>query len=374
MFEILDLVTHGIGGAFAGRDPSAPTADQPQMCTPEDAGPTGNQTIADFGRGLAQEGLSGLLDPMGMLDRVDAQRDLAERFQVVPDDYAGPRLPNTVTQSEYQGIAHTYSDIRLGRGDLTIDAGHADSDTGGVLDATRQATYRQGALDDIAALMQTASGRAEIEQLHNNAPQGTHQHTTIVPLLNADNTYDTTNGYAEPQGNGSSLDENGARGAGTDVHIRINPGVNIWNNDPQNATNPWAEQTRSDVLLAHEMGHAIQQTAGTQDDTPVQATDTAVSDLFAGRWGDAWNHFWSPSEGMRIDAADGTSRAEHQATGIGLYQDLPYSENAYRRERRAIADGGGPGIIEGRPGKGESDRTMVERDTYVGRPAPPAGP
>lgn len=54
-------------------------------------------------------GIGGLLDPSGMLDRQQAQRDLAGRFQVLPDDFVGPRRDNQVSQEEYQRIARARS-------------------------------------------------------------------------------------------------------------------------------------------------------------------------------------------------------------------------------------------------------------------------
>ena len=320
-------------------------------------------------RGLAQEGMTGLGDLSGAVDRQHAQEELSNRFSVVPDDFVGPRLPNQVTQSEYQQVAHTYSDVRLGRGDLSIDASGIGANYGMTADQ-----YRQGALDDVAAMMQTGSGRREIEALHNNTPQRDasgnpiHRHTTMVPLMAADGSMRRDNGFAAPDGVGAAQTINpdgtlGAAGAGTDVHIRYNPGVNIWDGDPQNATNAWAGQTRSDVLLAHEMSHAVRQTAGTVDDRAVQQSDAP---------GDA---------GVLIDAnytdIDGNplGRVEHQAVGIGLSSGDDMTENAYRRERRAMADAHSVGLIDGRPGMGEGDAALVERDSYVGRPAPAsAGP
>lgn len=342
-------------------------------------------------RGLAQEGMTGLDDLSGAVDRQHAQEELANRFSVVPDDFVGPRLPNQVTQSEYQQVAHTYSDIRLGRGDLTIDTSSIDSEAAqGSYGMTPEA-YRAGAMNDIASMMQTRSGRSEIEALHNNPlvsdagearndfmgfelPQlpfnvdaglgnPIHHHTTMVPLLNATGGVDRTNGYAAPDGSGSERDAAGARGAGSDVHIRYNPGVNIGDSRPDmHGTNPWMESFRSDVLLAHEMNHAIQQTQGTGDSTAVQASDD------------------SSSTGVGIDAAyrdaDGNPlrRIEHQAVGIGQSSGNEMTENAYRRERRAMADLGAVGLIVGRDGVSDGDTVLTERDSYVGHPSSAPAP
>ena len=339
------------------------------------------QTWDDMKKGMAQEGAMGFLkDPVGVMDRQQAQRELGNRFQVVADDYKGVRASNTVSQAEYQRICRTYSDIRLGRGDLTIDEDAKDKKTGGKLKTKEEReAYRSGALNDIATMLQTGSGRREIDHLQNAVAMGDdgkarrslwgfgpqiHHHSTMVPLLNADGTYDRTNGYAAPTGSGSRREINadgtlGKRGSGSDVDIRYNPGVNIWDNDPQEATNVWAGQTRSDVLLAHEMNHAVHQTQGTLDPNDVQATDDA-------------SNATNPS--MKIDQDAGIGRREHQAVGIGQYKSDDMTENAYRRERRQMADLGAVGQVTGRPGMGDSDAVMIERDTYAGRPAPSAAP
>ena len=54
------------------------------------------QTLGDVGRGLSQEGLGGLFDPSGMMDRQSAQRELAGNFNVVPDGTPGIRSENQV--------------------------------------------------------------------------------------------------------------------------------------------------------------------------------------------------------------------------------------------------------------------------------------
>ena len=70
------------------------------------------------------------------------------RFDIVGDDFVGPRQHNQVTQQEFEEIARVYSDIRLGRGDLTMDTSEMPAD--------QAAAYRQGVMDDIGTMM-TAS-------------------------------------------------------------------------------------------------------------------------------------------------------------------------------------------------------------------------
>ncbi len=311
---------------------------------------------SDFANGVGREGWTSIFDPMGTADREAAHRELADRFSVVGDDFVGPRLPNQVTQSEYDRICRTYSDIRLGRGDLTIDPSALGTD------AERDA-YRQGAMGDIANLLQTESGRQMVYQLHNNTPQTdadgnpVHRHTTMVPLLAADGTLDRTNGYAAPDGPGSTYTENadGTRtpGSGTDVHIRYNPGVNIGDAYPTlTGTNPWLGDFRSDVLLMHEMNHAMNQTAGTGDGRAIQATDNPAN---------------ASDPETAYDAANGIRRIEHQAAGLGMYSNDPLTENRYRAERRTIGTTGAPGARAG-------DATMNQRTSYVPHNPPATAP
>lgn len=311
---------------------------------------------SDFAGGVAREGWTSVFDPVGTADREAAHRELSDRFQVVGDDFVGPRLPNQVTQSEYDRICSTYSDIRLGRGDLTIDPSALGTD------AERDA-YRSGAMNDIASLLQTESGRQLVYQLHNNTPQTDasgnpiHRRTTMVPLLAADGTLDRTNGYASPDGGGSTYTENAdgtrTRGSGTDVHIRYNPGVNIGDAYPTlTPTNPWLGDFRSDVLLMHEMNHAMHQTAGTGDSRSIQATDNPAN---------------ASDPETAYDASNGIRRIEHQAAGLGMYSNDPMTENRYRAERRLIGSTGMPGAQAG-------DATLSTRTSYVPHNPPATAP
>jgi hypothetical protein len=291
-------------------------------------------TVGDIGNGLSQEGVGFLADPAGAMDRQAAQRELAGRFQVVPDDFVGPRLPNQVTQSEYQQVARTYSDIRLGRGDLTIDTSERTPD--------EAADYRAGAMNDIADLLQTQTGRTELQGLSNNeatdaAGNTIHRHTTLSALhqdANGDNDrsndgnapIDTTNGFADPVNFADSQtrpDANGnmVNGPGSDVVVRYNPGVTI-------------NTTRSDVILAHELRHTMDETHGGLDATTVAATDGVPADT---------GNFM---------------RWEHQAAGLGIHANEPVNENHYRAERAMIgATGTGDAVQPG-------DVNMPQRTSY----------
>jgi Domain of unknown function (DUF4157)/Effector protein len=327
-----------------------------------------------------QEGVwNTMTDLSGAVDRQRAQAELADRFTVSSDATAIPAgaAGNVVSQEEYQRIARTYSNIRLGRGDLTLDTSSINSDSAATSYGMTEEQYRANAMNDIASLMQTRSGRAEVTQLSNNPlvddsgnarhsllgfelPQMSgdldgligddpvHHHTTIQPLLNTDGTADNTNGYARAvSGDDKNRNADGSRGAGSDSVMSYNPGATIApaNRDPsQDAWLPW----RSDVLLSHELRHSLDHTQGTFDSSIVQASD-----------------------GVAYDADGHLKRGEHAASGLGLYADPttnPISENRYRAERRDIA-AGGVGVRDG-------DAAMVDRTNYYyhGLPSPAPTP
>jgi hypothetical protein len=138
-----------------------------------------------------------------------------------------------------------------------------------------------------------------------------HHHTTLRPLHqdangNGDRSddnaapFDRTNAIADWGANEALTyrDAAGNRGAGTDVDIRINPGSPI-----TGTTSP------SDVILAHEMAHAMHETQGTM------APSTTVGGTGPDR---------------------NVAQYEHQAAGLGAYASDPNTENAYRRERIAL--------------------------------------
>jgi len=289
-------------------------------------------------------------------DRKKAATELADRFEIVKDDFKGKRLGNQVTQAEYDKICSVYSDVRMGKGDLTIDASKYSK-------KADQDKYKTGAMGDIASLLQTEAGRGLVYQLHDNATQKDrngdpiHRHTTLTPLLNADGSVDKTNGYAAPNGWGSDakLGRDGklTPGTGTDVTISYNPGVNVGDAYKEyQSANPWLAGFRSDVILMHEGNHAMKMTAGMCDPRTVARTDNAKN----------------PKDPlMAQDASAGISRTEHQAVGLGLYANDPLTENAYRAERRAMAEAGAKGVQT-------SDKDLVQRTSYTPSPSRAAAP
>lgn len=268
------------------------------------------QWMGDMWNGLGQEGLSGLLDPSGVVDRQEAQRELRGNFDVVPDDFIGPRNQNQVTQAEYEEIARTYSDIRLGRSDLKLDtAGLSEEDA---------AAFRAGTMSDIGNLLQTQSGRGLVRSLAYAPLQadGTSHRTTTISRRN------------DASGNADPSNANGGGTFGQGGYARYVPGVD---------TLASRENLRSDVTLYHELVHAHHAVYNTWD------SGNAVA-------------------GPGVPASDVgvIGNFEHQAAGIGAHANDAYSENRYRGERRMIGNG-----VGARTTGSETDANMTRRDTYA---------
>lgn len=325
----------------------------------------GLDTVGDI---WSHEGLGAVLDPVGALDRENARNELASRFQIVGDDYTGERRGNTVTQAEYDRVVETYSNIRLGRGDLTMDTSElSDADA---------AQWRSGAMGDIATMMQTPSGRRMVETLSNNPRlddagnerqflaghdvtgtwleglgSGEHAHTTLrayhqdangndrnddddaAPLAHDNAMSDDL--FPDDQRDRSELQADGSRGLGANPIIRYNPD-NTGRIDVDGDGVP--NQTTSDIVLMHEMAHAWHQTQGTLATGQVQAGDI---DLLAVRQGAP---IWplptiganDPDLGDPANGIDPVNRSEHQAAGMGIWGLDPMTENQYRQEKAAL--------------------------------------
>lgn len=247
-----------------------------------------------------------LLDPEGYTDRIIMGARLADRFDVVEDGYDGERLPNTVTASEYQEIVKTYSDINLGRSDIKIDRGLTDNNY--AYDMSEQ-EYKEAAMDDIADIMQTQSGRDLVGSLHDNRQVD----------ASGNQVHRQTHIQARTDSSGQWPDDTGADTGqleGGDSIIFINPNRDVDDGE--------IGRTRSDVALYHEMVHAHHDTHGT-----TRAGNVEASDL--------------PGDyAVETDAAFDrpVERAEHQAMGIGEFKHAYLSENNYRSERFGVAASG----------------------------------
>jgi len=323
------------GGATASPAP-APVTPAP-TAAPSGAGGTGGSVSSGSGfggldmeriHGAYTSGHSGTRERMSpeeearMIDRRRAQTELAGRFQIVPADFIGPRLPNQVTQAEFEHLANNYSDIRTGHSNIHLDSAG--------MNPAQAAAFQSGAMTDIASMLQTSAGRSLVDQLSTaHAADGTARTTTI-------------RGIANPLGsNAAALDPARAadrgNGVGTNMVVSYAPGRDAV---VPGAGNPWLP-IRSDVALLHEMTHALHGVQGQRLGSPVAAADAQPGDQAAARAG-------------RI------TQEEYATVGLGRFAPGPggVSENAYRAERRMLA---------GRAGARAGDElpSMQARTNYV---------
>lgn len=258
-------------------------------------------------------------------DRALAKKELEGKFDVVADDFKGQKRPNQVTQAEYEKIVATYSDIRRGKTDLQLN-------TEGMTEE-QKTKFVHDTMGDIGSIMQTSSGRNLIEQL---AYQKDDHQTTINLAKDS---------LGNPNPLGASADaqdplERSKWSDGTGVNAKLNyvPG--------QDVTIPGYEKDtfnpiRSDVVLYHEMVHALHIANGSM------AKGTVTN-------------------GPQVDIDRGIQNFEHQATGLGDYAADPMTENGYRRERNAIGNHTG-GIINATTAALD-DRSMPQRTNYAPTP------
>lgn len=251
-----------------------------------------------------------------------AVKDLRSRFDIVADDFSGERRPNQLTQAEYDRVERLFNDVRDGKTHLRF----------GGKDLAADPNFRDGVMRDIATIMQTASGRALIDKLANN-PNGNT--VTVTMHRDASGRPDTSNAFADA----ANPAERSKWGNGKGVHaiMAYVPGRGV---EIPGGSSQWLP-LRVDVVLFHEMVHALHMTRGTMDDSLIQP-------------------------GPGVSDADVSSRirnSEYQAVGLGRYAKDPITENRYRAERRRIEAGSVPG-----------DGTMNQRDEYIVRTSPRPAP
>ncbi|MFN0246303.1 MAG: M91 family zinc metallopeptidase [Kofleriaceae bacterium] len=318
----LDTLGAAFVSPFVGPDSSAPRGGAapaaPVAQTDE------QEWFGDFTQGLAQEGLMGVFDVAGMLDRQAAQRELAGQFDIksagdraaMTGDVAG----NVVTPEEFQKIAKTYSDIRLDRTDIHLDPS-------GMTDATGKDEFRNDVMGDIGNLLQTNVGR---ELVGNLANQKDDRKTRIEPrLVFGELDRSRASGGGDPAATtGSPIDK-----VGMDAQIRYVPGddggVDV------DSKQKWMPM-RSDITLFHELTHAYRATLGTFEDDELKKKELVHK------------------------KDDGAKKDEYAAIGLGAHANDSLTENAYRAERAKIGDG-----VGARTTGGVADKDIVLRDRYA---------
>lgn len=257
---------------------------------------------------VANEGWNLLLDPCDALARERGRMAWAGRMTVLEDGQTGTGAPNEVTSAEMVDLVTLYADIENGNGDLRID-----TEALGWFEA---GAFQDGVMEDVVALMQTRSGRQLLHALVDN------ENGHVTTIARADTAAAAREVATDKK---AGMGENGA--SGTDTRVAYVPGETV-------TTNPEAWGTyRSDVVLAHELTHAMYDTQGQTAEgvVPLFTTEAQGDDGVVMNW-------------------------EHQATGLRDWRGAPVSENAYRAERAALA--GTTGALSG-------DQDMPRRPRYL---------
>jgi hypothetical protein len=293
MFGFLNDALDTAGGAV--RELLAPPTTRTEPTYANEPPPERNRLAEAIG-GAMDEGLDALLeDPVGVMDRQDAKADLAPYFAITPEDFVGPRNHNQVTPEEYDEVAKTYSDIRLGRGDLKV---HSES----LADSDERAVYNERAMTDIGMIMTTSSGREQIMALNDNPDD---YQTTILPRFTSKTSrrMDDVSTDAKQEG--------------------YDPPSSLVYYKP---ADEGGEGRRTDRVLVHELQHAYHDMNGT--------TATGVFD-------GGPDHFDSGGDRQGYRHAE---NKERQAVGLtNTDPDHPTDdsgcpENTYAAERNQLGD------------------------------------
>jgi hypothetical protein len=304
------------------------------------AGAYASDGITDEDRAEAsrREGVTGELFDMPSketVQRVRAERELAGKLHILEDGQTAAR-PNDVTREEYENAVRIYSDLRMGVGNLTMNTDK--------LSPEEAAQYREAMMKDVTALLQTQTGRKELDLLHVNE---SGHHTTLEPQLQRDGARTLPDDESD-----MAYKKDGSTNDGSNVHLYFNPGCRV-------------DGCRSDVVLAHEMVHAVNMTRGTYDATQVDATgDGAATQMIEGAGPENRARVTRATDAAVDKEGHRIQRGEHQAVGVGRWASSTMSENSYRRERQQIGTSYMPYPI----GALDGDEKMQQRKQYAHHP------
>jgi hypothetical protein len=215
-----------------------------------------------------------------------------------------------LTPEQYEKMLRTYASIRDGSSHLKI------SNLG--MDEEEAAEFKAAALENIATIMQTEAGRELIDRTANQSDLDEMDRRDIV-LSNGLTHKMTKDGQDLPVGNRAyprstnNTEETAGRETGTGV---------FWVNRDREVEMPDGTMLPmpKDAALFHELTHAMHNVEGTRPVGKVEAGD-----------------FESDNANLLKDVG-WAEREEHHTVGLGAYADERITENAYRRQRRAMTD------------------------------------
>ena len=261
-------------------------------------------------------------------DRLKAQKELRSRFQIVGPDTkdGGDRLPNQLTRAEFENVARMYSDVRMGDSFLKI----RDSKEQGI-DPKMAKHFKDETMNDIAAILQTKSGRDLVAQLDAGVVGGEGDvHSTTIQVAPPLRTGTLA---ADSEQKPNMFATGNGRGAGADMKVQYAPGLEY---EDEVKKNPWSP-IRSDVALFHELTHALHANRG--DMHPENASPTK-------------------DQCMPGDYPGQHLSEEYATVGLGSHAGDRVTENAYRAERRRLAGHRGAREGDEKPSMGRRERYL----------------
>ena len=239
-------------------------------------------------------------DYEGQMDRVKAEMELADKFEIVDDDFMGPKKPNQLSQEEFERVAGTYSDIQKGNTNLQFDTTNMDD--------KKSADFKSKVMGDMSNILTTSSGRDLLTQLAygTNPNNGNAYTTTLIDSANP--------GAAGSSRSAGTKFEDMGNGVGVNNVLKYAPGVDT---DMAKTMSPNYESAdfrhiTSDTILFHELTHALHKRDGSRPETLVGAEQSTIS------------------------ADDKVKQEEYNTIGLGAAANNPITENAYRAERELV--------------------------------------
>lgn len=292
---------HRENEGLLGQDPNLVQPGQTLDVCPAQSDPQG---LSRYGADVTQ--MSEVDAAAAQADRLAAQAELRGRFEIVGEDFIGPRLPNQVTQEEFERTAAMYSDIRMGHSNIRFD------NAGSTLGAD---DFRDAVMGDLADILTTGQGRGLLTDLAYQEVNGNDLTTTIGASA-------TPQGASAVIGPGGNLAD-AVNGTGTHAGVNYQPGVDfrLGDSTPSYQNDPYADFS-SDVVLFHELVHANHARQGTLDGRIDPATGDFIRDPIA-------------NADATTPRDHGVPREEYATVGLGGHGG-PYTENGYRQERELV--------------------------------------
>lgn len=264
-----------------------------------------------FGAGkevsVAQPAADLLQEARERLDVEAARIELRDKFHVIGDGELHDGAQNTVDEQQFEQLAQLYSDIRLGKTDLKFDTSGMDAETA--------AKFKGGTMQDLGSMLQTESGRDLVQKLAFNEKG----HTTTLTGAEAPNKAKCTREQSDDPQQEALLARQDSNGTGNDAIVKYVPGQGFVQKGPANDPRPYELEQRSDIVLYHELTHALHRTDGTTAQGRVSG--------YGGQ---------HPAESTCDDEIE---IEEYDTSGIGHDgHDDYFSENTYRAERAEMGE------------------------------------